>query len=297
MPAREALDLERRQVEGLGMRGLVSLTDHDSVEAPALLQVLDDAQDVPVSLEWSVPLGKSFVHLGVHNLPARQAHEIADRLAVYTKTPDQALLAELLEFLHAIPEVLVVFNHPLWDEAACGTAVHHLMVRNFARRYSRYLHAFELNGLRPWKENRSVIDFAGAHGLPLVSGGDRHGCEPNANINLSNAATFSEFVQEIRSGASHVLFLPQYREAMFLRQLDTAWDILRDYPEYTGREIWSDRIFYRHDDGTYKPLTMAWTGRPPNVIRYFIGSLRLFNCRSVRSALRVALADREEMAL
>jgi len=32
----------------------------------------------------------------------------------------------------------------------------------------------------------------------LVSGGDRHGVEPNANINLTNATSFTEFVHEIR---------------------------------------------------------------------------------------------------
>jgi len=30
----------------------------------------------------------------------------------------------------------------------------------------------------------------------LISGGDRHGVEPNANINLTNAVNFTEFVHE-----------------------------------------------------------------------------------------------------
>ena len=298
LPAREALDLERKQIERLGMHGLVSLTDHDSIEAPALLHVLDEAQDVPMSFEWSVPLGESFIHLGVHNLPQREAHLIAGKLAVYTKTPDADLLGELLEHLNTFPEVLVVFNHPLWDEARFGLAFHHAMARGFAQRYGHWLHAFELNGLRPWHENRAVIEFAKSHGKPLISGGDRHGSEPNANINLTNASTFSEFVDGIRSGASDVLFLPQYQEKTFLRQISTAWDIMREYPEYTGRRLWSDRVFFTTDEGEVKPLTTAWReGPPPAVIRYFIGTLRLFNCRSVRSALRVALADQEEVVL
>src|SRR5258708_23557075 len=105
------------------------------------------------------------------------------------------------------------------------------------------------------------MELAGLYNFRLFPGGDRHGCEPNANLNMTNAGTFSEFVAEIRSGASHVLFMPQYREAMFLRQLATAWDILRDYPEYTGRRIWSDPIHFRHDHGTFKPLTTAWSTR------------------------------------
>ncbi len=37
---------------------------------------------------------------------------------------------------------------------------------------------------------------------PVISGGDRHGCEPNGVINLTAARTFSEFAQEVRSIAS-----------------------------------------------------------------------------------------------
>jgi hypothetical protein len=32
----------------------------------------------------------------------------------------------------------------------------------------------------------------------IISGGDRHGCEPSAVLNLTNAKTFSEFIDEIR---------------------------------------------------------------------------------------------------
>ncbi len=43
----------------------------------------------------------------------------------------------------------------------------------------------------------------------LISGGDRHGVEPNANINLTNATSFTEFVHEIRrQKKSNVLFMP-----------------------------------------------------------------------------------------
>src|SRR5271157_5681191 len=45
---------------------------------------------------------------------------------------------------------------------------------------------------------------------------------------------------EIRAGLSTVLFMPHYREPMALRILETAWRILRPYPEYRGRERWTD---------------------------------------------------------
>ena len=55
---------------------LVSLTDHDSIEAPLLLRVLDECRNTPVSVEWTVPAGGTFVHLGVHNLPVESARTV-----------------------------------------------------------------------------------------------------------------------------------------------------------------------------------------------------------------------------
>ena len=64
-----------------------------------------------------------------------------------------------------------------------------------------------------------------------ISGGDRHGIEPNANINLTNATSFTEFVHEIRyEGRSHVLFMPQYAEPWKHRILQSTLDAIRDYP-------------------------------------------------------------------
>ena len=60
--------------------------------------------------------------------------------------------------------------------------------------------------------------------LPVVSGGDRHGCEPNAVLNLSAAATFADFVDEIRrERRSHVVLVPQYFDPLRHRLLEGAW--------------------------------------------------------------------------
>ena len=72
---------------------------------------------------------------------------------------------------------------------------------SFCRRTAHYLHALELNGLRNWDENREVRRLAEKWNMLLISGGDRHGVEPNANINLTNATSFTEFVHEIRRAA------------------------------------------------------------------------------------------------
>jgi len=67
-------DLERRQIESKLQRpALVSITDHDNIEAPQLLRTVASARHIPVSVEWTTPFGgdQSF-HLGIHNLPSAQ---------------------------------------------------------------------------------------------------------------------------------------------------------------------------------------------------------------------------------
>jgi hypothetical protein len=107
LPAREAFDLERKQVEnGLGLEALISLTDHDEIEACLQLQVLDGARHVPVSTEWTVPFGPSFVHLGVHNLPPRYSRALVKEMAEYTQRPTAQGLQDTLTALNTYPEVL-----------------------------------------------------------------------------------------------------------------------------------------------------------------------------------------------
>src|SRR5580704_12728068 len=53
--ARSAHDIERRQIEGLGLRAIVSLTDHDTIQAGLLLQSGRANGEIPVSVEWTVP--------------------------------------------------------------------------------------------------------------------------------------------------------------------------------------------------------------------------------------------------
>lgn len=64
-----ALSLEREQIENLGLRPIVSLTDHDNIKAGMALQVAANPRRTPVSVEWTVPYRRSIFHLGIHNLP------------------------------------------------------------------------------------------------------------------------------------------------------------------------------------------------------------------------------------
>ena len=294
---REALDLEKGQIESLDLNPLVSFSDHDDIQAGWLLAVLEPG--FPASVEWTVPFGPTFFHLGLHNLPPQRAAEVMSDLAEYTRQPSPERLRALLAMLHEIDETLVILNHPLWDENRIGAVEHAHLLGRFLGQHGDYVHALELNGLRPWAENRRVMWLAEHSGHVLISGGDRHGLEPNANLNLTNARTFTEFVAEIREDRiSDVLFLPQYREPPPLRMMETMWDILRDYPELPPeRRRWSDRVFYIQDDGVSTPLSALWKGDGPWLVRCLLGALRAVANQQMRGAVRLALAGAQEARL
>jgi hypothetical protein len=289
-----ALGLEREQIGNLGLLPIVSLTDHDDIDAGLTLQVTADRDEAPVSVEWTVPYETSILHFGIHNLPRRGDQPWMDAMAAYTSSPDEALLPELLGALSAIPEVLIVLNHPFWLEEGVQEAGHYQALKRLFRECIAWIHAFELNGTRSWKENAATIALAYAHSRPIVSGGDRHACEPAACINLTNARTFSEFAVEIREGHSTLAFLPQYREPMALRVLEASWDILRPYPEYPGRERWIDRFYYYGGDGAAQPLSTVWKDQVPWILKPATSLLELVATTKLRLAVRL-LTQQGEM--
>jgi hypothetical protein len=286
---REALLVERRQIEDAGLDSLVSISDHDNIEAPLLLRVLNEGREVPISTEWTVPFRGVFFHLGVHNLPPRRALERMAALARFTAQPEEKELEGILEWLTEIPETLVIFNHPYWDEKGAGQAYHNEVAETFLFRYRRFIHALELNGLRPWSENRQTIGLAMSHRIPPISGGDRHGCEPNALINLSHARTFDEFVAEVREdGYSSVAVMPQYREPLVLRIISAIGDVMRDHDAHMhGWRRWSDRIFFRRRTGEVESLGSIWPeGKEPTLVRQFVALSRLTENRRVKAGLK-----------
>ena len=301
-----AFDLESGQIEKLGLRALVSLSDHDTITAPMLLRTVASARHIPVSVEWSVPYGgdQSF-HLGIHNLPSDAGQAWMQRFAEFTanRLPSEASnarLSDLLAELHALPNVLIVFNHPMWDLYLVGAARHAVLLRQFMAENGQYMHALELNGLRTWKENREVRTMAREYDKLLISGGDRHGLEPNANINLTNATTFTDFVHEIRyEGRSHVLFMPQYAEPIKHRVLRSTLDVIRDYPDFPlGSRRWDERVYHPGAHGEPQPVSELWpAGRAPRYITLFLQSVRLLGSRPVSGGLRRAWAEQNELRL
>ena len=290
-----ALQLEQEQTARLGLRPFVSLTDHDNIEAGFALQVTADSSTTPISVEWTVPYRRTFFHLGIHNLPPANARAWLSAMAAFTAKPREDVLAQILSALARLPEVLIVLNHPFWLEEGVRESDHRQALPDFLMAYVRWFDAFELNGTRRWHENREALELARAWSRPAISGGDRHAGEPSACLNLTNGRTFAEFVSEIKDGRSSLLFLPHYREPMALRVLEAAWDILRPYPEYPGRERWTDRIFYRGEDGGVRSLARLWQDRIPLVIRPAMAAVQFFASRPLRGALRFLLSRSAEV--
>ena len=298
--ALRACKLEKSQIENtLDRDALVSLTDHDNIDAGLQLSFLDETRECPVSVEWTVPFRQTFFHLGLHNLPAQEARAIMRGLAAITANPLESRIGPMLDWLASMPEVLIVFNHPLWDEKHNGAPVHRASVAAFLLQFGHSIHALELNGLRPWAENHTVVQLAKTLNKPLVSGGDRHGKEPNACVNLTNAKSFSEFVEEIRhDGWSDVLFMSHYREPFKLRIVQNLCDILENDERHSlGWRHWSDRVFYLADDGSTRSVRQLWGSNFPSVINRFVGLMDLARHPRVRSALRFAFTEHQEFAL
>ena len=284
---RMAIDLETRQIrEKLGLPSMVSLTDHDNCEAGIEVDGL-------VSIEWTIPWAPSFFHMGVHNLSRQSARSLVAGMNAFTAEPQPAKLIELLDALNERADVLLVLNHPLWDEGLVGAENHSQLLETFLQTYGRWLHALELNGLRSQEENDRVVEVALRYQLPIISGGDRHGREPNANVNLTRARTFAEFVYEVREEQqSTVLFMPQYREPLRLRQFETAWDILRyDEQRDDARNNWCDRVFYSPEPGITRPISYYFGQRGPKLLLPFLAVMHLLEKPAVRPVLRMALSD------
>jgi len=296
---REAMQLEQNQIERqTRLRSLISLTDHDNIEAGLHLRLLNRAAEIPVSVEWSVPYAGTVFHLGVHNLPADSATRWMAEFAQFTSSPSPERLRALLHELDSDPQILVVLNHPYWDAEAAAPERHEASLSEFLGEFRPVLHALEINGLRSRRENRAVLELAAALELPAISGGDRHGCEPNAVLNLTDAGSFSGFVSEIREERrSSILLMPQYFDNLKLRLLESSWHALCDAPGEFGRRHWMTRIFIEDKNGAPHPVSEFNSTRFQRVVDTFRWIMAFLASPQMRPALRLALHGREEASL
>lgn len=283
-------EIEKRQIESAGLEPLVSLTDHDSIRANV---EVNRSEVAPISLEWTVPFEFGFFHVGVHNLPPDRAAQITKTLLDYTfneASHSNERLTEMFAMLSEIPSVLVILNHPLWDIEMVGPEHHGVLLRNFVREHGRWIHAFEINGFRSWSENKAVIELAEALGVPVATGGDRHGFKPNTVINLTSGSTFEEFVEELRGDRrSEVVLMPEYEQPLHSRQLQSFSEILKFYPDFANhRQRWFDRVFFDTGDGKgVVPLSShGWKHGGPRWLRAAIWTLGFLGSPTARPVFR-----------
>ena len=294
---REAQELESGQIEKLGLTALVSLTDHDNVEAGKHLRMLAATASAPISVEWTVPYEETEFHIGVHNLPASRADRWMSEFAGCTRRPKNDWIRDILASLNDDKSVLIVLNHPYWDAESIGPVEHRETLERFLVNFQGLFHAIELNGMRSRKENREVLQLGAALDMPVVSGGDRHGLEPNAVLNVTRATTFEEFVHEVRSERrSEVLLMPQFFEALPLRLIENAWHALSDAPGEFGRRHWMTRVFII-ENAEAKPLSQFMGTRFHRVVDKFRWVIGLIANPVVRPALRLPFLGYEEGGL
>ncbi len=295
LTARQVFEMERLEVERrLGLPAIVSITDHDDISAGLWLQALDTQGHIPVSVEWTAPYGRGFFHLGVHNLPPDGAPELMREMTAYSRQAEPRMkLRDLLAWINEFPETLIALNHPLWDIEYIGAQQHAVALGAFLGEHKDRIHALEVNGFRPWRENQAVMAMARDFGLPVVSGGDRHGCRSNTVLNVTRAANFAEFVAEVREdGRSDVLLMPEYRESRVLRTLEVVADVLRHYPNHPqGQFLWTNRVFVDLDERGAGPLSDYWKRGGPVWVRAALWGLRAIGNHRVQPALRMALSE------
>jgi hypothetical protein len=268
LSALQAHELETHQIESLGLSSIVSLSDHDNIEAATLLRESAQYSDVPVSVEWTVPFGRAVFHLGIHNMPPNTAQDLMSALRVATEEANEQRIIELLFEVRRIPSVLVVFNHPVWNFTGIAPDVFDYELRRFLQCAGEYFDAFELNGMRDWEENRKVIKLAAEWNHILISGGDRHACEPNAILNVTNAADFPEFIDEVQNGRqSVILVMPQYQHPIHWRFYQSFAQVIRWYPEFPeGQRKWDQRILHPSAAGDLAPLSQLWPRGTPGFL-------------------------------
>lgn len=293
------LESETRQIEDkLGLQAVVSITDHDTIAGPLDLQAMANGRLIPISVEWSIPFRGNCFHMGVHHLDPMRAVEIMDELVRYTNEPQEERLCDVMALLHANHDTLIILNHPCCNFVKVGATRHWSTLQDFLELCRPWMHAIEINGMRPWNENQKVLPLAEAWELPILSGGDRHGCRPNTMLNLSQAESWGEFVDDVRNRRPlEVLVLPAYEEPVRFRELATAGDVLRRYPHHPyGRRRFTDRIWAEVEGYSWHPLSFYLDGGKgtPLWLLPIVWIVLFLASDTTRSVLRRVFAARGE---
>jgi predicted metal-dependent phosphoesterase TrpH len=183
----------------------LAITDHDEFAGGvALLRNRPDLNGrVAVSEELSLWFEGHLFHLGVSQLPENEVQETHAQIQAAARG---GRYDELFETLSS-SGCLVVLNHPL---VAWAPGAKTIPATELLSRYGWAIHALEINGMRPREENDRVLELARQWRKPVVGGGDSHLLVASSVISLSRAATFSDFVAEVKNGHAVPFVMPDY---------------------------------------------------------------------------------------
>jgi hypothetical protein len=210
-----------------GFHGVhLTITDHD--EFAGSLALLRDRPDlngctngctngrIAIGEELSLWYRGHLFHLGLSGLPESAIAETHDRIQSAARG---GRYDELFETL-AASGCLVVLNHPL---VAWGPGAETIPVTELLSRYGWAIHALEINGMRSREENDRVLELARHWRKPVVGGGDSHLLVASSVLSLSQAASFKDFVAEVKDGHAVPFVSPDYsaplKWKLFLRVL------------------------------------------------------------------------------
>ena len=215
----DVYQMEAAAAANWGFDGVhLAITDHDEFAGSlALLRGRPDLDGrITLSEELSLWFQGHLFHLGVSHMPESEVEETHARIQSAARA---GRYDELFETL-AASGCLVVLNHPLiaWRAGAETVPVAKLLAR-----YGWAIHALEINGMRSREENDRVLELARHWRKPVVGGGDSHLLVASSVLSLSQAASFKDFVAEVKGGHAVPFVSPDYfaplKWKLFLRVL------------------------------------------------------------------------------
>ncbi|HZR65468.1 MAG TPA: hypothetical protein VFA85_10000 [Terriglobales bacterium] len=202
----DVYQMEARAAAKWGYDGVhLAITDHDEFAGSlALLRGRPDLNGrITVSEELSLWFEGHLFHLGVSNMPEGGAAETHAQVQAAAQAQRYDELFETL----AARGCLVVLNHPL---VAWRPGANSIPVTDLLSRYGWAIHALEVNGMRTREENDAVLELARQWRKPVVGGGDSHLLVPSSVISVSRAASFKDFVAEVKEGHAVPFVTPEY---------------------------------------------------------------------------------------
>ncbi|MCA1589481.1 MAG: hypothetical protein LC734_03635, partial [Acidobacteria bacterium] len=97
--------IEKQQINERGLDAIVSLTDHDNIDATLDVNEIHENAKAPISMEWTVPFEYGFFHVGVHNLPKDRAVELTQTLLDFTFNKETQTIDRLTELFAMLDEL------------------------------------------------------------------------------------------------------------------------------------------------------------------------------------------------